>query len=156
VIVQRVQEQATRLEAIKRGDADIVETGPRPTLEQLRGVAGITILDDLPNTSAGTFFMNQKISDPKVLGSGKLDGKGIPANFFADVNVRRAFSYAFDYDRYIKEVQQGKGLQRTMALPDSFPGYNDDVRKYSFNAKQAEAYFKRAFNGNLWKERLRG
>ncbi|WP_027481841.1 ABC transporter substrate-binding protein [Deinococcus pimensis] len=151
VIVQKVGEQATRIEAFKRGDADLVETGPRPILEQLRGVSGVTILDDLPNNTAGTFFMNQKISDPKVLGSGKLDGKGIPANFFSDVNVRRGFSYAFDYDRYIKEVQQGKGMQRTMALPDSFPGYDENVKKYTYNPKQAEAYFKRAFGGQVWK-----
>ncbi|AFZ66577.1 ABC transporter substrate-binding protein [Deinococcus peraridilitoris] len=150
VIIQKVPEQAARYEAIKRGDADIIETGPRSTLSQLQG-PGITILDDLPNTTATAFFMNQNVKDPGLLGSGKLDGRGIPANFFSDVNVRRAFSYAFDYERYIKEVQLGKGIQRTMLLPDSFPGYAKDVKTYKYDAKQAESYFKRAFGGDVWK-----
>ncbi|WP_027482388.1 ABC transporter substrate-binding protein [Deinococcus pimensis] len=151
VVVQRVPEQATRLEAFKRGDADLIETGPRGVLEQLRGVPGVVVEDDLPSAAASTIFMNQKINDPKALGSGKLDGKGIPANFFSDVNVRRGFSYAFDYGRYIKEVQQGKGKQRTMALPESFPGYDENVKKYTFNPKLAADYFKRAWGGELWK-----
>ncbi len=152
VIVQKVGEQATRLEALKRGDADLVETGPRPVLAQLRGQPGLRIIDDLPNIGSSVIFMNEKISDAKALGSGKLDGKGIPANFFSDVNVRRAFSYALDYQRYIQEVQLGKGTQRTMALPDSFPGYDAKVRKYTFDKAKATAYFKRAFGGKLWKE----
>ncbi len=151
VILQQVAEQATRLEALKRGDADLVETGPRPVLEQLRGAPGLVVIDDLGNNTAGVFFMNEKIADPAALGSGKLDGKGIPSNFFSDVNVRRGFSYAFDYQGYIKSVLQGKGVQRTMALPDSFPGYDDGVKMYSFDAKKAAAYFKRAFGGQLWK-----
>ncbi|PYE54517.1 ABC transporter substrate-binding protein [Deinococcus yavapaiensis] len=150
VIFQKVTEQASRYEAIKRGDADVIEPGPRSTLSQL-DAPGINIIDGLPNTGARAFFMNESIKDDTLLGSGKLDGKGIPANFFSDVNVRRAFSYAFDYDRYIKEVQLGKGVQRTMLLPDTFPGYAKDVKTYEYDPKQATAYFKRAFGGELWK-----
>lgn len=150
IIIQKVPEQAARYEAIKRGDADVIETGARSTLSQLNA-PGVNIVDNLPNTGAGAFFMNENIKDAALLGSGKLDGKGIPANFFSDVNVRRGFSYAFDYDRYIKEVQLGKGTQRTMLLPDSFPGYAKDVKTYEYDAKQATTYFKRAFGGELWK-----
>ncbi|MDX2007415.1 MAG: ABC transporter substrate-binding protein [Meiothermus sp.] len=150
VIIQVVKEQATRLEALKKGDADIVETGPRSVLSQLQGLDNLKIMDDIPNNAATAIFMNQTIKDPAVLGSGKLDGNGIPANFFADVNVRRAFSYAFDYARYIREVQLGKGVQRTMLLPDMFFGYDASIKKYTYDAAQATAFFKRAFGGQLW------
>ncbi|WP_245587610.1 ABC transporter substrate-binding protein [Calidithermus chliarophilus] len=150
VIIQIVKEQATRLEALKKGDADVVETGPRPVLEQLKGVAGLKVIDGLPNVSAAVIAMNQNIKDPAVLGSGKLDGRGIPANFFSDVNVRKGFAYSFDYARYIKEVQQGKGLQRTMAMPDTYFGYDAKLKKYTYDPKQAEAAFKKAFGGQLW------
>ncbi|MFC4452457.1 ABC transporter substrate-binding protein [Deinococcus sonorensis] len=152
IVWQKVPEQAARYQSFLRGDADIIETGPRANVqEQLVGKPGVKFIDNLPNTTSTAFFMNEKISDPAALGSGKLDGKGIPANFFSDVNVRRAFSYSFDYATYIKDVQQGKGMQRTMLLPDTFPGYTGKVKKYSFDPKQATAYFKRAFSGNLWK-----
>jgi peptide/nickel transport system substrate-binding protein len=152
IIWQKVPEQATRYQSFLRGDADLIETGPRANVqEQLVGKPGVAFIDNLPNVNAGGFFMNQKISDPALLGSGKLDGKGIPANFFSDVNVRRAFAYSFDYAGYIKDVQQGKGKQRTMLLPDSFPGYTAKVKTYSYDPAQATAYFKRAFGGNVWK-----
>lgn len=152
VVIQIVPELAARQQAFLRGDADMIEGGGRAVdQEQLQGKPGVAWVDNLPNVGAGALFMNQKIGDPKVLGSGKLDGKGIPANFFADPNVRRGFSYAFGYDQYIKDVQAGKGKLRTMLLPDIFPGYDPKVKTYKFDAAAAKRYFQRAFGGQLWK-----
>ncbi|MFD2610646.1 ABC transporter substrate-binding protein [Deinococcus taklimakanensis] len=152
VIRQKVPELATRQQALLRGDADIIDGGGRAVDEaQIKGKPGVTWVDDLPNTSAGAIFMNQNIKASNLLGSGKLDGKGIPANFFSDVNVRRAFSYSFNYGQYITDVQKGKGVQLTMLLPTIFPGYDAKVKKYTYNKAQATAYFKRAWNGNVWK-----
>ncbi|GGR05087.1 ABC transporter substrate-binding protein [Deinococcus ruber] len=152
IIWQKIPEQAARFQAFLKGDADVIESGARAVVtEQLVGKPGLSFIDNLPNTVATAFFMNEKIGDPALLGSGKLDGKGIPANFFSDVNVRRAFAYSFDYAGYIKDVQQGKGKQRTMLLPDTFPGYTSSVKTYKYDPVQATAYFKRAFSGNVWK-----
>src|SRR5512140_1124350 len=41
------------------------------------------------------------------IGSGKLDGNGIPPDFFTDVNVRKGFSYSFDWDTFITDVYKG-------------------------------------------------
>lgn len=150
VIVQIVKEQATRIEALKKGDADFAEPGPRSVLSQLQGVPGIKIFDGIPSNTATAIFMNQNIKDPANLGSGKLDGAGIPPNFFSDVNVRKGFAYAFDYDRYIKEVQLGKGMQRTMLLPDTFFGYDPNVKKYKLDLNLATQFFKRAWGGQVW------
>src|SRR5215216_2456884 len=32
------------------------------------------------------------------IGSGQLDGNGIPADFFGDIHIRKAFSYSFDFE----------------------------------------------------------
>lgn len=152
VIRQKVPEAAARQQALLRGDADIIDGNGRAVDEaQIKGKPGVTWVDGLPNTTASAIFMNQNIKATSLLGSGKLDGKGIPANFFSDVNVRRAFSYAFNYNQYITEVQKGQGKQRTMLLPDIFPGYDAKAKTYKYDAKQAEAYFKRAWGGNVWK-----
>ncbi|WP_221089586.1 ABC transporter substrate-binding protein [Deinococcus aquaedulcis] len=152
VIIQKVPELAARQQAFLRGDADIIEGGGRSVDEvQIKGKPGVLWVDNLPNTVAQAIFMNQNIKGSGALGSGKLDGKGIPANFFKDANVRRGFSYAFDYAKYIADVQKGKGKQRTMLLPDAFPGYDAKIGTYKFDAKQAETYLKRAFGGQLWK-----
>ena len=44
----------------------------------------------------------------KRIGSGALDGKGIPPDFFSDIHIRKAFNYSFDWDTYIKQVQNGE------------------------------------------------
>jgi len=151
VLIQKVPEDAARQQALLKGDADVAETAGRAVIEQqLRGKPGIAVIDDLPNTSSFAIFMNEKISNAAALGSGKLDGKGVPANFFSDENVRKGFNYAFDSAGYIKDVQLGKGKPRTMLLPDSFPGYDASISTYGFDAAQATAAFKAAFGGQLW------
>ncbi len=151
VILQVVPEEATRVLALQKGDADSTGgTLSRPTLKQLEGVAGVKVIDDLPNLAQSVIFMNQNIKDPAVLGGGKLDEKGMPANFFGDIDVRRAFSATYDYDRHIKEILLGKGKRRTMALPESFLGYDASIPMPSFNLEKSKALFKKAWGGKLW------
>lgn len=150
VIIQKVPEQAARLQAFQKGDADMVETGGRPIIEsQLKDKPGITVVDDLPDTAATGITMNQAIKG-EVVGSGKLDGAGIPANFFSDLNVRRGFVAAFDVPQYIQEVQNGKGEARNFLLPDTFPGYNKDLEAPKFDLEAAKAAFQKAWNGQVW------
>ncbi|MFC4639847.1 ABC transporter substrate-binding protein [Deinococcus hohokamensis] len=150
VIIQKVPEQAARLQAFQKGDADMVETGGRPIIEsQLKGKPGIAVVDDLPDTSAFGITMNQAIKGD-VVGSGKLDGAGIPANFFSDVNVRRGFVAAFDVPQYIQEVQNGKGETRNFLLPDTFPGYNKDLEAPKFDLEAAKSAFQKAWGGQVW------
>lgn len=151
ILIQIVPEQAARLQAFLRGDADMVETGGRAIIEeQLRGKPGVAVLDNLPDTSAFGIFMNQDIKGEGRLGSGKLDGQGIPANFFSDVNVRRGFVAAFDVDTYIKEVQNGVGEPRNFLLPETFPGYNPDVEPAKFDLDAAREAFQKAWGGQVW------
>ena len=151
VVLQVVKENATRIEAMKKGDADMAETGPRATLSQLQGSPNLVVLDNILNNVATGMFMNENIKNPENLGSGKLDGKGIPSNFFSDVNVRKGFSYAFDPEKYIKEQLVGKGTLRTMLLPDSFFGYDPTIKPYTYNPELAKGNFLKAFGGQVWK-----
>ncbi len=151
VILQVVKELPARIEALKKGDVDVIDGGPRATvIPQLEGVKSVKIMDNLTNNSQSGIFMNQNIKNPEVLGSGKLDGKGIPPTFFADVNVRKAFAHSFGYEQYIKEVQGNKSVYRTMALPETFLGYDKSIKPFGFDAEKARAAFKVAFGGKLW------
>ena len=151
VIVQTVNELATKVLALNKGDADLITLGNnRSNLKQVQGQPGVKVLDDVPGAAAPVVFLNQNIQDDKELGSGKLDGKGIPANFFSDVNVRKAFNYSFDGKKLIDQVFLGKGEIRTMALPSNYLGYDPKIPVYSFNAERATAAFKKAFGGQVW------
>ncbi|WP_043802124.1 ABC transporter substrate-binding protein [Deinococcus gobiensis] len=150
VIIQKVPEQAARIQAFLRGDADLIESGGRDIIEtQLKGQPGVAVLDDLPDTTATGLSMNENIKGGQ-LGSGKLDGQGIPANFFSDVNVRRGFVAAFDTNTYIEQVLRGKGKPRNFLLPDSFPGYDQNLAPAEFNLDTARAAFREAWGGQVW------
>src|SRR4030065_478948 len=67
------------------------------------------------------------------LGSNQLDGNGVPADFFTDVHIRKAFSYCFDWDTLIADVYNGEAVQAiTLPLP-GMPGYDLTATHYTFD-----------------------
>ena len=150
VIIQKVDELATRVLALNKGDTDIASVLTRANLGQVAGQPGVKVLDDLPSSASEVYFMNQNIKEPKELGSGKFDGKGIPANFFSDINVRKAFANAFDANVVISKIFLGKGEIRTMAMPSTYLGYDKTVPVYSYDPEKSATFMKRAFGGQVW------
>jgi peptide/nickel transport system substrate-binding protein len=102
-----------------------------------------------PVTSMDVLLFNWNIAtDPAspnpYLGSGALDGNGIPADFFGDVHIRKAFAYCFDFDTLINDVYSGEAIQSMQLTLPGMPGYFLDTPHYSFDAAQCEAEFKLA------------
>ncbi len=133
------------------GDADIIEAG-YADLPSLRGASDVRIVENVPQLFTQSFFMNMKINpeaNPDV-GSGKLDGSGIPPDFFADIHVRRAIAYAFDYATYWSTAWNGKMVPGNGPVPAGLLGY--DVRNpwYRTNRDKAVAEFKEARGGQVW------
>ncbi len=150
VLRQRVAEPATRQQAFLRGDADLIEGSGRAADEaQMRGRPGVGWTDGLPSTQAWAILMNQQIK-PGALGSGKLDGKGVPPDFFKDAALRQAFTAAFNYGQYIRDQLKGQGFQRTMLLPETFPGYDPSAPKATYDPKRATELFRKAWGGKVW------
>lgn len=154
VVINYVDEEATRILAIQQGDADRIVLGQRASLVQVRGAPGITIHEepDWAGTCVSAGFFNFAIdtTDNVDIGSGQLDGRGIPSDFFADVNVRRAFAHLFDQDEFIAQVYQGMGAKLTMGLPSTFPGYNDAPPIRTLDLEAAENFFRLAWDGQVW------
>jgi peptide/nickel transport system substrate-binding protein len=151
VVIRAVPEFATRRLQLQQGDADIVEV-PRPNQSQVAGMAGVTIRDDLPQLVVQVFHFNLKIDatgNPDV-GSGKLDGSGIPPDFFSDIHVRKAFAYGFDYQTFIRDGYRGKAIQPNGPIIQGLLGYDPSLPKYTFDKTKAIAEFKEAWGGKLW------
>jgi len=78
------------------------------------------------------------------LGSNKLDGNGIPATFFDDIHIRKAFAYAFDWDTLINDVYKGEAVQSlTLSLP-GMPGYDLNSPHYTLDLEKSAEEFKLA------------
>ncbi len=150
------REWATRLLMLQNGDADAVTILPRnrdqvyPLVDQ--GL--VTMYKDLPDQCMSFWMPNQKVNPENnpYIGSGKLDGDGIPPGFFSDEDVRKAFAYAFDWDTYITEALEGDSVQaKTIMIKEVF-GYNPDVPYYSLDLEKATEHFKRAWGGQAWEK----
>lgn len=156
VLYQVVNEEATRILALQNGDADRIQMNDWGAIEtQVRGLPGVTVheSDDWAAVSVGAIHLNQAVvSEDNAInvGSGQLDGSGIPSDFFADINVRRGFAYSFDPQEFLEQLYLGKGTVLTMALPPSFLGYDPGIPTYSYDPEIAEEAFQAAFDGQLW------
>ncbi|MBB6099925.1 peptide/nickel transport system substrate-binding protein [Deinobacterium chartae] len=153
VVIQSVNDETTRIQMLRTGDADMaapraMSASQLPNLEKLPGVK----VSKNPGMNLSAIFMNEKIdgTGSNYLGSGKLDGRGIPSNFFSDKNVRKAFAYSFDYGAFLRDVMQGLAVQQNTVLIKGLTGYNAAAPKYRFDRATAERYFKAAWGGQVW------
>ena len=90
VVIQYIETDTARILALQQGDADIITINERAELIKLRGSEGVTIVEGgLGDTGVTAIFFNFGINtdENEDVGSGQLDGNGIPADFFTDVDV---------------------------------------------------------------------
>ncbi|MGE5571638.1 MAG: ABC transporter substrate-binding protein [Bacteroidota bacterium] len=152
VFIKYIDEYNTRKLMLQTGEADAIMV-PAMYLDQIRTIPGVVVEDHLPAITNTTLLFNYTIpvkGNEDVVGSGKLDGKGVPPNFFNDVHVRRAFNYAFDYDVYINEVALGQGSKPHGPVPAILPYCDKKQEWYPHDLKKAADEFKAAFGGELW------
>ncbi|HSD83083.1 MAG TPA: ABC transporter substrate-binding protein, partial [Anaerolineae bacterium] len=160
VVTKNVTEFGTRFAALQAADADRITPGSPADWAQLDTLVReecnpdtgeckevnpdgvlrkINPLLSLARTDIG---MNENIAEGSpFVGSGKLDGEGIPLNFFSDVHIRKAFNYCFDYDTYIKDVMFGEATKSLALTLPGQPGY-DGTPRYEYDLAKCEEEFK--------------
>jgi peptide/nickel transport system substrate-binding protein len=152
VTTQSVEDWTTRKEALLAGDADLIQV-PRMYIGELEGIADLNVYQDQPEMVAFAFFLNMNIaSNSSYIGSGALDGNGIPPNFFTNIDVRKGFCYAFDYDTFIEDAFLGDAQQLGSPVCEGLPYFNPDASMYSFDLAKAEEHLRAAFGGQLWEK----
>ena len=121
----------------------------------MEGAEGITAYEDLPLVQCEGFFYNYDINpESAFIGSGQLDGAGIPTDFFSDIDVRKGFTYSFDWDAYIDEAMNGYGIQPASPVVKGISYYNPNLDHllYSNDMDLAEEHFKAAWDGEVWEK----
>lgn len=174
ISIQNMTEWGTRFATMQAGDSDQTVVNPEnwPQMDQLVGEiceydastlgfncgpsetpdAPFRLYRGAPNVSRTdmifTWNINVEGGNPLV-GSGALDGNGIPADFFSDVNVRRGFAYCFDWDTYIIDVLQGEAVQNVGVVLPGMLGYNEEGSKYTFDPDRCREELATAWGGVL-------
>ena len=150
VVTQIVDEWGTRKLMLELGDVDCALV-PSEAIQETKEAPGISVHEDVPTLLNQALFFQFDI-DPysTLIGSGQLDGRGIPADFFSDVDVRKGFAYAFDWDAYINDAMAGYGEQISSPIVKGIPYYKPDWPSYELDLAKAEEHLKAAWNGSLW------
>ena len=65
----------------------------------------------------------------------RMHNQRVPLN---DVHVRRAISYAFDYDSFIKDILKGRVARNPGPIPNNLWGAPKDLKGYTFDLKKAK------------------
>jgi peptide/nickel transport system substrate-binding protein len=150
-IIKYVKEWSTRKLMLQNGDADRVRVDIQ-YVPEVKAMKGLTLYE-VPLLSMTAAFFCQKINptgNPNI-GSGKLDGNGIPPDFFSDINVRKAFLHAFDRDTYKKDVFNGLVIMPTSPNVEGL-AYHKDVPIYEFDLEKSKKYMKKAWDGKVWEK----
>jgi peptide/nickel transport system substrate-binding protein len=149
-IYKVIDEWTTRKLELLAGDADWAYV-PRANIGELEGVEGLTVFKDLPQMQADAFFFQFDISEESTfVGSGQLDGNGIPLDFFTDDDLRLGFAYAFDYDTMIEDGLLGEAQRIASPVIDGLPYRNPEAPMYSLDLVKAEEHLRAAWGGEVW------
>jgi peptide/nickel transport system substrate-binding protein len=150
-IVKYVKEWSTRKLMLQNGDADRVRVD-NPYVPEVKAMAGLKLYE-VPLLSITCALFCQKIDptgNPNI-GSGKLDGNGIPPDFFSDINVRRAFLHAFDRDTYQHDVFNDLVIMPTSPNVEGLP-FHKEVPIYAFDLAKAKEAMQKAWDGQVWEK----
>jgi peptide/nickel transport system substrate-binding protein len=149
-----VSEWTTRKLELTQGDCDWAYVD-RQYINELTDVEALNlkVYQNLPQLRYDVFNFTQNINpDSNWVGSGKVDGNGIPLDFFSDKDVRIGFNYAFDWETYIQDVFLGEMTQTASPVVKGLPYFNEKQEMYSLDLAKAEEHLKAAWDGQVWEK----
>ncbi|MEA1885432.1 MAG: ABC transporter substrate-binding protein [Thermotogota bacterium] len=150
IIYWGVDEFSTRKAMLEAGDADVIYV-PAQYIDQVSSIDGVRVISgyDSPLIVSLHFAYSLK-PNSEYIGSGKLDGNGIPQDFFNDINCRKAISHSLNFDAFIDQVLNSLGRRVPTDLPAGFLGFDDSLPLHNFDLAKAEQSWKAAWDGAVW------
>ena len=152
-IYKVIEEWSTRKLMLLQGDADSVQVDPM-YYDEMDKEAGLKVYKNLKDLGVRGIGFNQRIeaTDNPYIYSGKLDGNGVPPDFFADKNVRMGFIAAWNQKEYLQDILGGYGANVVTPIVDGLPFYNPNLleKRPEYNLRKAADYMKRALGGQVW------
>ncbi|MFN2226202.1 MAG: ABC transporter substrate-binding protein, partial [Anaerolineae bacterium] len=112
----------------------------------------LRLFQDLPTSSQNPLLFCYAVNSDTnpYIGSGVLDGDGIPPDFFADLHVRKAFNYALDWSAVITDVYGGQAFRSRGPIPRGMLGYDPAQPVYAYSPTLAAQELQQAWGGQAW------
>lgn len=119
VIIKYIHEPSTERLLLEQGEIDVALFLPDDVVESLDGKPGITVTN-VPSLNLYYLVLPSK--------------KGPTAN----VKVRQAIAYGFNYDVFVKDILRGKAKQAHGPIPSNFIGFAADTPAYNYDPAKAK------------------
>src|SRR5207302_2064687 len=153
VVLQYVGDPATRELSLEAGQADIAGI-PSSHFDVAKRLQGLGLIKIQFNPTLNMFWWNFNLEIyQSAVGSGANPyGNQVPPDFFVDLNMRKAFAYAFNYQQYLDQIVGNKKFGATFGtpfngiIPSGMVGYEDLSALNVFDMAQARTYF----NSTAW------
>lgn len=121
VEIRVIREVASKVLALQKGEVHAMDGYSLPS-EQINKLMKDPNINIFKEASMRTFVV-------------QIHNQRPPLN---DVHVRRAISYAFDYDGFIKSVMGGKVSRNPGPIPSNMWGAPKDLKGYEYNLEKAK------------------
>lgn len=151
VVRQKVEDINTRLLMLFSGQADDVYIPVDHDVDVI-GKDDIEIIEN-PSWSVSFLGLNQAFCGGPTASTFQscmdtngndapkgADGKPDPL-FFADVNMRKAWHYAFDYDTYLHDILNDHGKMLNGPLPEGIFGYDPSIARPARDMTKAREFY---------------
>lgn len=151
VIIQKVGDINTRLLMVFSGQADDIYVPVDHDVDVLNK-PNVRVVEN-PSWTVGFIGFNQQFCGGKAKSTFQTcmdangadapkgaDGKPDP-EFFADLNMRKAWTYAFDYQTYFNDILKGHGEMLNGPLPKGIFGFDANIAKPARDLTKAREFF---------------
>jgi len=126
VEIRLMRETSSRVLALLKGDIHTADTNfPPDQLEKLEKSPRLKVTAH--NSMAPCYIKMHNLREP-----------------FTDIHVRKAFSYAFNYDSFIKDILKGRATRNPGPMPQSLWGYPQELTGYTYDLEKAKAHLAQA------------
>src|SRR5262245_44197671 len=126
VEIRVIREQSSRTLALMKGDVHMIET--------LLGADQLEKLEKHPRLKV-TQYESMRFF---VI---RMHNQRDP---FTDINVRKAFSYAFNYKSFIEDLMKGRVVRNPVPIPRPLWGYPTDLPGHEYDLHKANEYLAKA------------
>lgn len=148
VVLMYVADDSTRELSLESGQADIagIVSSHFDVAKRLQG-DGLAKILFTPTLNMFWWNFNLEIADSAVGSNANPYGNQVPPNFFVDINMRKAFFYAFNFPQYLGQILGNQKFNATFGIgyngiiPKGMVGYQDLTAMNKYDMTLAHQYY---------------
>lgn len=146
VVIQYVADDSTRELSLQTGKADIASiTTSRYAVAADMARQNLIYIMPIPTMTLYWWNFNMNIYQSGTVSNPY--GNTVPSNFFVDINMRKAFFYAYNFQQYLDQIL-GNAVYNTKfgelyggIIPNGMPGYTNLSATSKFDMTLAKQYY---------------